>query len=106
MHVLNTAYCSCELKLHRKDDDKSQTEGPSDSKELQYSLEERDLRIAVPESRLRMKEAELIAALNPEKKRCSNAAVQANYLSVTECKKIQYIYCTTEQFSCVLILYL
>ena len=38
------------------------------------------------ESRVRPKEMEPVAALNPEKKECSDVAVQANYLAVVECK--------------------
>ena len=77
---------ACELKLHKKDDDTSQTEALDDSSELERSLRTRDLRIATLESKLRAKEAQLIAAMNPRKKRCDDAAIQADYLAVTKCK--------------------
>ena len=77
---------ACELQLHKKDDDTSQTEALDDSSELECSLRARDLRIATLESKLRAKEAQLITAMNPKKKRCDDAAIQADYLAVTECK--------------------
>ena len=48
----------------------------------------RDIRIATLESKLRAKEAQLIAEANPEKKQYSDAAIQADYLAVAECKKL------------------
>ena len=74
------------LKLHKKDDDTSQPEALDDSSELERSIQARDLRIATLESKLRAKEAQLIAAMNPRKKQCDDAAIQADYLAVTECK--------------------
>ena len=79
------------LKLHKKDDDTSQTEALGDSKELERSLRAQHLRIATLESKLRAKEAQLIAAMKPKKKKlCDDAAIQADYLVVTECKKFSF----------------
>ena len=83
-----------ELKLQSKDDAKSQLEGLRDIKELQHSLQAQALRVATLESKLKDKEAQLVAALNPphaKKKQCSDAIVQVDYLAVAECKKL-YLY--------------
>ena len=74
------------LKLHKKDDDTFQTEAISDSQKSEHNFQAQGLRIATLESKLRAKEAQLIAAMNPRKKRCDDAAIQADYLAVTECK--------------------
>ena len=81
------------FKLHKKDDGISQTEALSDSKEHECSLREQGLRIATLESKLRAKEALLAAAMNSKKKRCDDAAIQANYLAVAECKKMLILLC-------------
>ena len=61
---------SYELML-QKDDDTSQIEALSDdSSELEHSLQVRSLRIATLESKMRTKEAQVIAAMNPRKRFC------------------------------------
>ena len=86
------------LKLHKKADDTSETEAImiSNSQEFDSSLRAQHLRIATLESKLRAKEAQLSAAVNPKKKHCSDAAIQADYLAVTECKESVYI--TLQEF--------
>ena len=76
------------LQLHKKDDDPSLTEALSDSKVLQHSIQARDLRIASLESQLRIKEVQLIAAMNPKKEKSDDDAVQADYLAEAKCKKV------------------
>ena len=43
----------------------------------------------------------LTAAMNPKEKQCDNAAVQADYMAVAECKKL---HCSNEPFSFVISL--
>ena len=93
MHIELCILLLVNLKLHNKDDDILKAEALSGSKELERSLQTRDLRIATLESKLRAKEAQLIAAMNPKKKRCGDAAIQADYLAVTECKEVLILYC-------------
>ena len=76
------------LQLHKKDDGPSQTEALGKSRELQQSIQERDLRIVTRGSKRKAEEAQLIATMNPKKKKYDDAAVQANYLTVAECKKL------------------
>ena len=81
------------FKLYKKGDDTSQTEALSDSKELERSLRAERLRIVTLESKLRAKKAQLVAAMKPKKKRCDDAAIQADYLAVAKCKEVLILLC-------------
>ena len=60
-------------------------EDPSSSKESQQSYQAVDQGIMMLESQVGAKEESMVT-LNQGKKECTDVAVQANYLVVTECK--------------------